>query len=454
MTTEPSTSDLALSRALFLKNLLKLGRQAQTFNADIILDVFKGVRMDESGKSSAFLAFEELSNLSQDMVLEAKRLFGSAPNMVSHFEKVSMFVTHGTALFSAISAFALQLESPAYTEVSHWLVPWFKDDHTEQVGRLSGGERFDLYDVAHMAIRLKQVFGQAMNNRTPEMFADEQFRGIRVQNRLFALTMHNQLLKIIEESRASEERSSYWVSKIKEVETNDPGGWPILRAELASKLLTYDLQGLAGLRLQTLGYNSPKGAECTNRVEGLVRNAVLGIQDTDIQTQSTVISGNKLYRQDVLVDDLIETLDDFKRHYNDNDKGDSFYGGEQTTKLLSEIFQKFELTTDELSNIGLRSAASLNRGQVRELLQKPLLDRLKVMMDVFVDQFVMNHSELNFHVLCAVVKNLPENIASKLASYSDETRASIYKITGSAKYLTGIKNSAVIDDLMARDLGI
>lgn len=454
MNTEPSTLDLALPQALFLKNLLKLGRQAQTFHADIILDVFKGVGMGESDKSSAFLAFEELVNMSQEVVLEAKQLYGSAPNMLSHFEKMTMFVTHGTANFSAISAFALQLDSPVYTEVSHWLVPWFKDDHTEPVGRLGDGEFFKLYDVAHMATRLQQEFGHAMKGRIPELFAHEQFRGIRVQNRLFSLTMHNQMLKIIDECRASEERSSYWVSRLKEVETNDPGGWPILRAELASKLLTYDLQGLAALRLQALGYKSPKGEECTNRIEELVRNAVFGILDTDIQTQSTVIVGNVLYRQEVLVDDLIETLDDFKRHYRDNDRGDSFYGGEKTTKLLSEIFREFKLTPDELSNIGLRSAASLNRGRVRELQQEPLLDRVRVMMDVFQDQFAMNHDELNYPVLCAVIKMLPEKVTSKLASYSDENRAAIYKITGSAKHLAGIKDSAAIDDLMARDLGI
>lgn len=457
MNITPHPSDLDESRAQLLKQIFKLGRDSQMFNEHIINDVFVATQMDEHAKRSALLSFEELASLSQNLILQAKRLFASIPEMVHYFEKNSRpgsNIESCMELFSAVSAFALQLESPEYTEVSHWLGPWFKDDDDGRIGFVRDDRRFRLYETAHLAVKLQQFFGSAMHGKTPEMFVDGQYRGIRVQNRLFSLTMHNHLLKVIGESRESEKLSRYWVSKLKEVESNDPDGWPILKSELTSKLLTYDLEGLDGLRLQTLGYTRPEGGECSNRVDELVRNIVFGQLNANIKSQVRVISSNKLYRQEALVDDLIEVLDDFHRHYRQNDGGDTFTGGEASMQLMTELFREFKLTPEELSIIALRSAASFNRGAGKDLQQKPLQEQFKATMDRFRDQHVMNAGELNYVVLCAVIKNLPKKILSRLASYSDDDRASIYKITGSAQFLAGIKDSKMIDDLMGTDLGL
>ncbi|AXH59644.1 hypothetical protein [Pseudomonas amygdali] len=437
-------------RQQFVENLGRLYDECRTLSRTLGIDT-QSIHSQYNSNALALLAeFVNQVNLAQAMILESKSLFGTARDMEIYL--VNNMAGNGKAHvvrvhFSVASSYALQLEGEHHAEVARYLKDWYQR---------SSDQAASLPNVRALAQRVSGCFGDSLEEYKPGLFKQAEFGDVYIQTSLFASEANQRINLIVAECMESDDRTRFWIEKLRETQALHPEDFDRLKTLITTRLLNADINGLARIREFILGSASATGHECSNRMEGLVKG-ILDREHTDemVDNQLQVITSNAQYIEDVMMEDLLGTINELQIHYRDNDRGDEFNLRDKTIPQLTRSFQALGLSDLQLAVVGMRVVANFSRGQTRDTQNETLETQFKAISEaVFREGSYIRDGSLQYSVMLALVKCLPTPLLAPMAEINDKARAAIYKATGNGEFLKGIKDGQTIDSLIGHDLGL
>ncbi|MBD8089071.1 hypothetical protein IFT48_03685 [Pseudomonas fluorescens] len=452
MSTSPANEKTYL-RLNFLHQLVHLGKECADLNKDLGVTIDPTRTKPGPDTAGKLPAFKDAVARSQAKILEANSFFQNPGEMLTFmFQNQTQL---GQSMiekryFGVVAGYALQLEGAGYTQISRFLKPWYNGDY-------GSDDSTSLARVGKMAEQVRKVFGTALQGLLPTLYKKDHFGDIFIQTRLYAAQADRQIKDMVEECRASQDRCDFWIDALKHSEDTAPEDYRTLVTLLTTQLMKQDIKGLEGIRSFVLGSAGPTGQECSKRTINLMR----GILDHEANTVEVldhlaVLSMNEQYRQDVLMSDLLATIDEIAHDYQENDRGNEFMLREETVPQLVQVLNVLQFSPEEMAMIAMRAVAGFNRGLTRDMQNEPVAKQLEaVSTEVFKDQsFPISNDSMKFTILSAIIKTLPVKLVKPMAQVNDKARAAIYTITGNGDFLAGIKDGKTLDKVMGADLGL
>lgn len=451
MSTEPLNEESRL-RLQFVENLRQLYDECRVLSRTLGVDKNSIHGQFNSNALTLLPEFMNLVNLAQVMILESKSLFGTARDMEIYL--VNSMAKNGQAHvvrvhFSTVASYALQLEGEHHAEVSRYLKKWYQLAH-------GSDQTASLPNVRAMSERVAKCFGDALDDHKPGLYKENGFGDVYIQTTLFGAEANQRINTIVQECRGSDELAQFWIEKLSTEQATHPEDFARLKMHITIQLLNQDISGLASIREFILGTAGATGDECSKRMESLVKG-ILDREPTDeiVDNHLQVITSNGQYLQDVTMEDLLGTIDELQIHYRLNDRGDDFSLRDKTVPQLTRSFQALGLSHQQLAVIGMRVAASFNRGQCRDMQNEPLEKQFGAISEVvFKEGSYILEGSLEYAFMLALVKCLPTPLLTPMAQINDKAKAAIYKATGNGEFLKGIRDEQTIDSLMGHDLGL
>jgi len=407
----------------------------------------------------AYPRFVSAAEQAQQLILLSKRLFGTVEAMNEFLNTFSLRQnTSGQegserGYYLSIAGAALMHESPALSPTCDWLRQWFKVDEHARSSNRQANLRFH---VGKVKVHFDNI--QPGLYEQPRFYTNNEFRNLSFHRFFFGEVVAQQFQEIADDVRRNNDAAAFWFHKIIEA---DKGIEPekTIQAELASQLRKLPVDGLWGLRKLILGKAQPSGEECSSRLSNILSIAVhyeLHEQALkDLSDNVTALSHNCDYRDNVMLEDMCDFFKADLVTYSNEEKH-SYDGGPTTIAQISQALKSLELRPEDLAFLAMSTVADFSRGRMRDLQSTPVAEQLRaVMAGIHLSgRLAMQPDDLRYSLFAAITRNLPENLIAQMASVNDLTRATCYAITGKSRFLNGLENEKLRDDLLGKDLGL
>lgn len=415
--------------------------------------------MDRESAPATLERFKSASDLSHQLILMSKRLFGTVAAMNDFLKNFSLRQTPSNensaerAQYLTVAGAALMHDLPGYDTTADWLRQWFKvDEHASTKNRL-----FDLrYEIG----TIKNEFDLAQKDlyQQPEFYVDSGFRNLYLHRFLFREVVAKQIHSILKDVSHNTLAAKTWGERIAAA---DIGAEPNskLQSAMIEELIKIPSDGMSHFRTLMMGQSQPNGEECSTRLSSLLAKAIhYDLDDQGILDDVTAIAQNTAYMEGVLIEDISDALrDEVKNNGGNDDEPEGFDRGPKAIAQISKVFKALELSDEQLTFLALLNVSGLKRGKISDLQKLPLDEQfLSIMRGIHYNSggLILRTNTLKYTFLAAITKSLSESVVAKAACGSDHVKATCYALTGNALFLRGLQDKKLQDSMLGKDLGL